>query len=244
MNATSSQLPQRALKKGAGRPRRLTIDQILEAAQAIGLDGLTMGAVADKLGVRITLLYGYVANKEELVRLVAARVSTDSPFPKDVGQSWQDYIMEHGAVLYQLLTGPGQLIAQYFAGGLGPEVELDRIEAWLEVLVEKGLTAEQALNLYRQTGEIIIGAAVTALHISAVNQSGATFQEASQLAMQKRGSDQLPLMASVYSSFLAQKPMWQQSILALLKMVTAERGEVKSDEFWLNLQVQYEKRAD
>lgn len=235
--------PQRALKKGAGRPRRLTIDQILEAAQAIGLDGLTMGAVADKLGVRVTLLYGYVANKEELVRLVAARVSTGSPFPQDIGQSWQAYVMDHGSVLYELLTGPGQLIAQYFAGGLGPEVELDRIEAWLEVLVGRGLNADQALSLYRQTGEIIIGAAVTALHISAVNQSGVSFQEASRQAMEKRGKDQPPLLTSVYSSFLEQKPMWQQSILALLKVATAERGEIKSEEFWQNLHRQYEKRA-
>ena len=64
--------PQNGRAKTAGRPRRLTTEQVLETAIAIGLEGLTMSAVARRLGVSITVLYGYVSSREELVRLAAS----------------------------------------------------------------------------------------------------------------------------------------------------------------------------
>jgi AcrR family transcriptional regulator len=53
----------------------LTVDAIAEAALAVirsgGVDGLTMRAVADRLGVRAPSLYHHVRNKSELLDLVA-----------------------------------------------------------------------------------------------------------------------------------------------------------------------------
>ena len=54
-----------------GRPRRLSTEQVLQAGLDIGLERLTMSAVARHLGVRITVLYGYVSNRDELVRLAS-----------------------------------------------------------------------------------------------------------------------------------------------------------------------------
>ena len=71
----------------AGRPRRLTLDQILDAGLAIGLDNnLTMAAVAERLGVSATVLYGYVSGREELIRFASARAAMDHDFPNDEGQ--------------------------------------------------------------------------------------------------------------------------------------------------------------
>ena len=222
-------------KKASGRPRRLTIEQVLEAGLAIGLDRLTMGAVADRLGVRITVLYGYVANKDELVRLVATRASQTFTFPKDEGQAWQIYAAAHAQALFALLTGPGQFLLQYVSGGQGPELEIDRVEAWLEVMTGKDFTAQEALHIYRQLGGVVVGGAVTELHMQALQKAGVTYQEAAHRAMAMRGDDQAPLLSSVFEDFAQQAPVWRQSLVVLLQSVTAARGEHRDAGFWDSL---------
>jgi AcrR family transcriptional regulator len=57
------------------RPRSLDPDRLAEAALAVidhaGLDGLTMRAVAQRLGMSTMALYRYVADRDELELLVA-----------------------------------------------------------------------------------------------------------------------------------------------------------------------------
>ncbi|MCC2603143.1 TetR/AcrR family transcriptional regulator C-terminal domain-containing protein [Sphingopyxis yananensis] len=213
----------------------MTIDQVLEAGMALGLENLTMGGVAAKLGVRITVLYGYVANKDELVRLVAMRASRDVVFPKDQQQDWQTYAVQHGQSLFSLLTGSGQLISQYFSGGLGPELEMDRMEAWLEFMTGRGFCAEEALRLYRQLGGVVVGGAVTHLHLAALSKGGTSFAQAAARTLAKRGANQVPHLASVYDDFARHAPVWESSFLALLKQVSAERGEAKDTDYWNDL---------
>lgn len=232
MNAAQDNIPAPIAKKRSGRPRRLTIDQVLEAGMALGLENLTMGAVAAKLGVRITVLYGYVANKDELMRLVATRASRGMAFPKDQQQDWQTYAVQHGQSLFSLLTGSGQLISQYFSGGLGPELEMDRAEAWLEFMAGRGFGAQEALRLYRQLGGIVVGGAVIYLHLAALSKGGTSFAQAAERTLAKRGVDHLPLLASVYDDFAGHASVWESSFLALLKQVSTERGEVKDVAYW------------
>ena len=99
--------PQNGRAKTAGRPRRLTTEQVLETAIAIGLEGLTMSAVARRLGVSITVLYGYVSSREELVRLAASYALEQHQYPEDDGQHWSVYVAQYAVVLEGLLTGPG-----------------------------------------------------------------------------------------------------------------------------------------
>ena len=53
-----------------GRPR-ISRQMIAEAAHELGLDGLTLRAVADHLDVSIAALYHHVSGKEDLMRLAA-----------------------------------------------------------------------------------------------------------------------------------------------------------------------------
>ena len=50
---------------------------------------LTMRRVADQIGVSASALYGYVANKEELVQLVLEQIITEIPLPAAAG-GWPD----------------------------------------------------------------------------------------------------------------------------------------------------------
>lgn len=59
--------------------------------EADGGDAFTMRRVADEIGVSASSLYGYVANKEELVQLVLEAIMAEIPAPAP-GLDWQDML--------------------------------------------------------------------------------------------------------------------------------------------------------
>ncbi len=63
----------------------------LKVVETEGGDALTMRRVADEIGVSASSLYGYVANKEELVQLVLEQIMTEIPLPEP-GAGWQDML--------------------------------------------------------------------------------------------------------------------------------------------------------
>ncbi len=87
-------------KRGGSAPRpQLSRDVVVAAAlkvvEAEGGDALTMRRVADEIGVSASSLYGYVANKEELVQLVLEQIMTEIPLPRP-GADWQDMLRSWG----------------------------------------------------------------------------------------------------------------------------------------------------
>jgi AcrR family transcriptional regulator len=95
-----------------GRPPTISLDTIVErastVAEAVGLDGLTMNMVADKLGVTPTALYHYVPSKQALIELVVARAFGDiQPPPPDAGPWDQRLRLFERAVREQLRRLPG-----------------------------------------------------------------------------------------------------------------------------------------
>jgi len=67
----------------------------LKVVEGEGGDALTMRRVADEIGVSASSLYGYVANKEELVQLVLEQIMTEIPLPRP-GTDWQDMLRSWG----------------------------------------------------------------------------------------------------------------------------------------------------
>ena len=70
-------------RRGAAPRPPLSREVIVDAALAVieddGGSALTMRRVADQIGVSASSLYGYVANKEELVQLVFERIIAEIP---------------------------------------------------------------------------------------------------------------------------------------------------------------------
>lgn len=94
--------------------------EILDAALAVaserGLDGLSMRAVAQHLGLTPMALYGYFRNKDELLDALVGRLVSEIPAPAD-GLGWQEVLehlaygmramaTRHPSVLPLLLTRP------------------------------------------------------------------------------------------------------------------------------------------
>lgn len=87
--------------------REVVVEAALRVLETDGGDALTMRRVADEIGVSASSLYGYVANKEELVQLVLDRIFEELVPPPE-GGTWQDTLKSFGrAMLAMYQSHPG-----------------------------------------------------------------------------------------------------------------------------------------
>jgi AcrR family transcriptional regulator len=96
-------------RRGVPRPqlsREVVLNAALQVLEKEGGEALTMRRVADQVGASASSLYGYVANKEELVQLVLDRIFEEMQVPPT--DSWQDTLREAGrAMLAMYRRHPG-----------------------------------------------------------------------------------------------------------------------------------------
>jgi TetR/AcrR family tetracycline transcriptional repressor len=121
--------------------------QVVQAALAllddVGLDGLTMRRLADRLGVKAASLYRHVRDKDELLILLGDAMSGEIPLPGGKG-TWREQLTE---IAWNVRRG---LLAHRDAARVlaatppfGPR-RLQHIEAMLKILRAAGLGGRDA----------------------------------------------------------------------------------------------------
>lgn len=99
-----------------GRPARLTVPQILDAVEAIGIDRFTVKGVAEHLEVRDSTVYNYIASREQLRADACARALARVPLRFDEVPSWVDYLISVNLGLRKAASNlPG--LADYYLHG-------------------------------------------------------------------------------------------------------------------------------
>lgn len=161
-----SDIPEPAHRKTIGRPRRLTLDIIVDAACEIGIAQLDMGLLAERLNTGVGTLYGYVRGRDHLLELVAQRLA-GSAMVKDRGQSWQEIMREHAAVTFALFESLPQLITNLIVGD-ADQASASYAELILDMLVSRGLSRRNALDLYLETSQVVLGAAIFLIRRKAI----------------------------------------------------------------------------
>lgn len=130
-----------------GRPAQIDREQILEAALSIGVDNLSMHAVARKLGVSTTALYRYVDSKDALINccmdLFCERVLLPS---KDL--PWHEFLEGVGHAFRRALAQTPGAYAYGFKVGPTTPAAYRIIEDSLTALVDAGLTSREAWWAY------------------------------------------------------------------------------------------------
>ncbi|WP_181008357.1 TetR/AcrR family transcriptional regulator C-terminal domain-containing protein [Sphingomonas montanisoli] len=146
-------------RRPQGRPRRLTIDTIIDTACEIGIDRLDMAGLAAKLGTGVATLYGYVDNYDHLVHLTLQRLAR-STLIVDHGQSWQAVLREHAAAIFAVYRRHPQLIGHMMDGTRRTLADIVYFDHVVKLLVDRGIAAPRALSLYFEVNQIVVGAAV------------------------------------------------------------------------------------
>lgn len=109
-----------------GRPAKLTNQQILDAAIAIGLPDLTLGKVAKTLGVSVAALYHYFKDRDELAEFVANAIIVDFPLPSDGTGDWFHWAHTFAytqRAIYERFPGLAQVAVQRTINAAIPRLE-------------------------------------------------------------------------------------------------------------------------
>ena len=151
-------MPGQQQRRGRGRPPRISREQIVAAAFELGLDGLTMAAVAQHLGTTHQAFYGWVTSRDELFDLVTDTLVEQLSVPAlNEAGDWRASLRTFAADLGRLLSRlPG-----FAAAGLAryrtspPFLRLN--EQALQVLTAAGFTPSQAQRIYQTFGTALLG---------------------------------------------------------------------------------------
>ena len=151
---------------------------IAEAAHELGLDGLTLRAVADRLDVSIAALYHHVSGKEDLMRLAAEYAAAAVPIPRDTGQHWAVWLQEWATYNHDIFLARPALLAQYLDGAISVESIATDVDRILGVLVRQGFSIVDANAAYELVSACALGSAVITTRERTAIESGASLRAA------------------------------------------------------------------
>ena len=144
----------------AGRPARLSRDQVLRAALKIadadGLEAVTMQRVAHAIGAEPMSLYRHVANKDDLldglVDLVYAEIDVPSP-----GEPWREASRRRAVSAREVLRRhPWAIVLMESRARPGP-ANLAHHDAVLANLFAAGFSPRRATRIYNLIDSYVYG---------------------------------------------------------------------------------------
>lgn len=141
-----------AVKKENGRRQRgsLSRDEVVEAALAIadaeGLEALSMPRLAQRLGCGVMTIYGYVADKEDLLDAVAQLGLRDLRLERPIPARAEEILGAWGAALRQALLLHPSLSGIFLTRAvIGPGI-FRGVEALLGPLEAAGQRPDRAVH--------------------------------------------------------------------------------------------------
>jgi AcrR family transcriptional regulator len=197
---------------------------IAEAAHDLGLEGLTLKAVADHLGVSVAALYHHVSGKDDLMRVAAEESTRAIPLPVDRGQHWAQWLLDWANYNRAVFTAQPGLLGQYLEGAIQPESVVQNLEAILSVLVREGFSVQDANAAYELVTSCALGAVVGARW-----ESASARDDADLAARYRRIVDAAPKRQLTYVRRLlnpksvARRPTFNERIETVLRGIAAER---------------------
>ena len=148
---------QETSRRGIGRPRSIDRDKIIAAANHIGIEHLTMRAIAEHLGVTTQALYNHIGGRRELLTLMANDYGELIELEPDDFASWQDWLRSFARSLTaHLAERPGLAGAVVTRGPTSPAA-LRFIDATISKMAADGFAEQTALRAYRAVLEIVVG---------------------------------------------------------------------------------------
>lgn len=177
-----------------GRPPRINRQMIAEAAHELGLDGLTLRAVADHLGVSIAALYHHVSSKDDLMRLAAEFSATKVPLPEDRGQHWAVWLYEWATYNRDAFLAQPGLLTQYLEGAISAEAIAGNVDTILGLLVRQGFPILDANAAYEVVTACALGTAVGTIREREAANAGRTILATHQRVLNQAHPDDLPYL--------------------------------------------------
>ena len=205
-----------------GRPARLDRDMIAHAAYEIGLDRVTMKAVADQLGVSVPGLYHHVEGRDDLMQLAAEYSASRIHLPADHGQTWPEWLLEWSRVSYRAFLSQPELLVQSMRGSMSVERMFVHVDAVIGFLMRHGFTPVEARDAYTLVSRCAIGAAISEIR---QNASGRGLLAEYHRVLSSHDPDELPNLRRLVAVMQDDGPTFEEQICTVLVGIAVRRGE-------------------
>lgn len=215
-------------RKGSrvGRPPRVSTQAIIAAAIEIGLEGVTLKRVADQLGVAVPTLYKHIRSRDELVRMAAFELTLKRRAPEREDLHWSEIATGYALSLYESFVAEPQLVHELMKGTMGPDLELDFLERFLDAMTRQGFSLDEGMQLHHAAAMLAIGASVAAISVISARALGAPMDQALREAAAQREAGTLKHTRSVLDTYVnAESRDWLESLRLMLEGIAARRGE-------------------
>ena len=164
-----------------GRPAKFTREQLQQAAVALvdadGLAGLTMRALASRLGTGAMTLYNYVSQREELELLVVEAVIGEIQWVPNGDLAWDEELEAIAVVLWRSIRVHPNVIPLILTRRSRSPAVFEVTEALLRALARSGRTGDRLLVAFRAVSALIMGAAQAELAGPLTLQAGESASE-------------------------------------------------------------------
>jgi AcrR family transcriptional regulator len=224
-------LPRGEERRPIGRPRVIDRAKILAAANEIGLERLTMRAVAEHLGVTTQALYNHVGGRRELVALMANDYGESTPMPSDEITDWREWLAVFATDLRSLLLArPGMAESLMSQGPTTPQA-LRFVDRAIALMSADGFDEREAIVAYRMIVEFVIAAVQRQEKNEAATSSGGHPNALFYEALAKSDPDELPYLAHIAVGWDRQSPdeTFEHTLSCLLQGIDAQRSPVALD---------------
>ena len=205
-----------------GRPAKLDREMIAHAAYEIGLDRVTMKAVADQLGVSVPGLYHHVEGRDDLMQLAAQYSASRIHLPEDRNQSWPEWLLEWSRVSYLAFLSQPELLIQSMRGSFTVDRMVIHVDAVVGFLIDHGFSPVEARDAYTIVSRCAIGAAISEIR---QNETGRGLLADYHRVLSSRTPEELPNLRKVVSEMHDDGPTLEQQICTVLIGIAACRGE-------------------
>jgi AcrR family transcriptional regulator len=126
-----------------GPKPRLSRELIVDAAVEMGVESVSIGAVASALGVAPAGLYRYISGRDDLVAAGLERILGEAPLPP-ADRDWRAFLETEAWTRWSLLRRYAGLVRRHEGRLIG--VAARRTERLVHGLVERGFSVEDAMT--------------------------------------------------------------------------------------------------
>lgn len=209
-----------------GRPARIDRAAIADAVLELGLDGISMKAVANHLGVSVQGLYHHVRNRRELLVLAAERSISRVPAPEDCGQHWDEWLREWARHVYLSFVEEPEVLSQYLTGALRWESMVSVVDSVIQVLGRAGFDPLDAMGAFNTVARYAVGAAAHELR----DRGAAAEGRSTMLELHRMVATRSPEELAGVRALLAVSPInvgtrFEDQLTTVLVGIAARRGE-------------------
>jgi AcrR family transcriptional regulator len=208
-----------------GRPARIDRAMIARAASEIGLDRVTMKAVADRLGVSVPGLYHHVQGREDLMRLGAEYSAAQLHVPVDRDQHWSAWLLEWARYSHDAFVAQPALLGQFLNGSLGVDRMVTHLEAVIGVLSRHGFSPVEAVDAYEIVSDCALGSAVGEIRQAEAARSGRPVAAEYLRILATEPPDALPHLRALVAVKGEAPKDFTARIITVLAGIALRRGE-------------------